>query len=128
MAIFKELFKVFKNPEEKKGEGEFQPEPKGYSYAANSPLAFLLNLSSDRKERYEEYEKMMEMPYIAAAAKIYADECCQRDPDNGKIFNYGSKNPKAEKQIKELFERVKIEEKCPLLQRNFLNWETPFGR
>ncbi len=113
MPVFKDLFKFFSRNNETASE----PEPKGYSYEATSPLAPLLNLSADRMERYAEYEKMMEMPYVAAAAKVYADECCQRDPDTGRIFNYSSKSPKVEKLIKELFDRIKIEEKCPFIAK-----------
>ncbi|SMO59588.1 Bacteriophage T4-like capsid assembly protein (Gp20) [Balnearium lithotrophicum] len=113
MPIFKDLFKFFSKNEESVSE----PEPKGYSYEATSPLASLLNLSTDRMERYAEYEKMMEMPYVAAAAKVYVDECCQRNPDTGKIFAFSSKNPKVEKLIKELFDRIKIEEKCPFVSK-----------
>jgi len=113
MPIFKDLFGFLSRNKESTSE----PEPKGFSYEATSPLASLLNLSTDRMERYAEYEKMMEMPYVAAASKIYADECCQRNPDTGKIFAFSSKNPKVEKLIKELFDRIKIEEKCPFIAK-----------
>ncbi len=114
MPIFKDLFGFLSRNKESS-----EPEPKCFSYEATSPLASLLNLSTDRMERYAEYEKMMEMPYIAAAAKVYADECCQRDPDTGKIFSYSSKNPnpKVERLIKELFDRIKVEEKCPFIAK-----------
>lgn len=107
------IFELFRKKEEKIKE----PEPKGYSYDATSPLGALLKLSTGRLERYEEYEKMMEMPYIAAAAKVYADECCQRNPDTGKIFAYSSENQKVERLIGELLNRIKIEEKCPFIAK-----------
>jgi len=114
MPVF-DLIKLFSKREEENKSAE--PEPKGYSYEASSPLASLLTLSTERRERYAEYEKMMEMPYVAAAAKVYADECCQRNPDTGKVFAFSSKNPKVEKLIGELFERIKIEEKCPFIAK-----------
>lgn len=68
-------------------------------------------LSSDRQERYSEFENMLNDATIAAAIEMYADDATQYNYRTGKIIWAESEQPEIEKAANRLIDVLQINEK-----------------
>lgn len=75
-------------------------------------IATFRTLSSDRQERYKEYENMLTDATTAAAIEMYADDATQYDPKTGKIIWVESDVPDIAKAANRLLDVMQINEKA----------------
>lgn len=68
-------------------------------------------LSSDRQERYSEFEDMLKDATIAAAIEMYADDATQYDYRTGKVIWAESDDPDIQKAANRLIDVLGINEK-----------------
>jgi len=61
--------------------------------------------SSERLMRFQDFIEMEQMPEIATALNLYADESCAQD-DKGRSFHIYSDNPKIQEILEDLFYNV----------------------
>lgn len=69
-------------------------------------------LSSDRQERYNQFESLLKDATIAAAIEMYADDATQYDYKTGKIIWAESDDPKVEKAANRLIDVLNINQKA----------------
>ena len=75
-------------------------------------IATFRTLSSDRKEKYLEYENMLTDATIAAAMEMYADDATQYDPKTGKVIWVESEDPDIAKAANRLIDVLQLNEKA----------------
>ena len=75
-------------------------------------IATFRTLSSDRKEKYLEYENMLTDATIAAAMEMYADDSTQYDPKTGKVIWAESDDPEIAKAANRLIDVLQLNEKA----------------
>lgn len=69
-------------------------------------------LSSNRKEKYLSYEKMLTDATTAAAIEMYADDSTQYDPKTGKVIWAESDDPDIAKAANRLIDVLQLNEKA----------------
>lgn len=69
-------------------------------------------LSSDRSERYYEFENLLKDATISAAIEMYADDSTQYDYRTGKIIWAESDDPEVEKAANRLIDVLELNEKA----------------
>ena len=69
-------------------------------------------LSSDRQERYKEYENLLTDATIAAAIEMYADDATQYDYRTGKVIWAESDDTEIEKAANRLIDVLGLNEKA----------------
>lgn len=84
----------------------------GGSLLDGEAIATFRTLSSDRQERYKEYENMLTDATTAAAIEMYADDATQYDPKTGKIIWVESDVPDIAKAANRLLDVMQINEKA----------------
>lgn len=75
-------------------------------------IATFRTLSSNRKEKYLEYENMLTDATIAAAMEMYADDATQYDPKSGKVIWVESDEPDIAKAANRLIDVLQLNEKA----------------
>ena len=75
-------------------------------------IATFRTLSSDRKEKYLEYENMLTDATISAAMEMYADDATQYDPKTGRVIWVESDDPDIAKAGNRLIDVLQLDEKA----------------
>jgi hypothetical protein len=104
------------------------------SYLDRNYLKFLsefTNVTNRRSEVYNDVKFLDEDELINRALDVYSEDCLQIEKVTGKTVLVKSKIPSIEKELVDLFNRLQIEDKLPLIAREVAKygdkWVELFG-